>query len=185
MKTIKLFLALSLLLFITSNAQITKGNWMVGGSGNFTNYKSTFQSGNTEITQTGNGLTISPNLGYFIIDNIALGTIISYSFSNPSGDNNNSHGYGISPFAKYYFRKSEKMINPFIQASYGFNEAKSDSGGINKSNGYNIKGGTAIFFNSSVALELALNYASTEYNSDSKSNDFTIGIGFQIHLEKK
>ena len=185
MKTSKLLIAIALLSFVNSNAQITKGNWMVGGSGNFTNYKSTFQSGNTETTQTGSALTISPNLGYFIIDNVALGSIVSFSFSNPSGDNNNSQGYGMSPFIRYYFRKSDKMINPFLQTSYGFSKGKSDSGGSNESTGYTIKGGSAIFFNSSVALELSLNYDSSKFNSDVKSNNFTVGIGFQIHLEKK
>ena len=185
MKTYKAIILVSLLFISAANAQITKGNWMVGGSGNFTNYKSTFDNNGTEITQTGSGLTISPNLGYFIVDNVALGTIVSFSFSNPSGDNNNSQGYGISPFIRYYFRKSDKMINPFLQTSYSFNEGKSDSGGSNKSTGYTIKGGSAIFFNSSVALELSLNYDSSKYNSNSKSNNFTAGIGFQIHLEKK
>jgi hypothetical protein len=185
MKTIKLFFLATLLFSGFANAQITKGNWMVGGSGSFTNYKSTFENNNTEITQTGNGMRLSPDLGYFIIDKIALGTFLSFGYSNPSGDNNNSHGFGISPFVRYYFRKSDKMINPFLQTSYGFSEGKSESGGTNKSNGYNIKGGSAIFFNSSVALELTVEYDSSKYNSNSKSNNCTIGIGFQIHLEKE
>lgn len=184
MKTIKLIVVLTLLSFLPSTAQITKGNWMVGGSGSFINYESTYQDNNTEITQTGNGFNLSPNLGYFIIDNVALGAVVSFNFSNPSGDNNNSHGYGISPFVRYYFRKPDKMINPFLQTSYSFNEGKSESGGSNKSTGYTIKGGSALFFNSSVALELSLNYDSQKFNSNSKSNNFTIGIGFQIHLEK-
>ena len=185
MKTLKsITIVITILLIATANAQITQGNWMVGGSGNFTNYKSTFQSNNTEVIQTGYGFNILPNLGYFIEDNLALGAIVGFSFSNPSGDNNNSKGYGISPFIRYYFRKSDKMINPFLQTSYGFNEGKSDSGGLNKSTGYSIKGGSAIFFNSSVALELSLNYDSSKFNSNSKSNNFTVGIGFQIHLEK-
>lgn len=185
MKTLKFFLAFTLFSYLSTNAQITKGNWMVGGSANFTNYKSTYQYGDTESTQTGSGLQISPNLGYFIKDNIVLGTALGFNYSNPSGDNNNSFSYGIGPFARYYFRKSDKMINPFFQASYGFSQGKSDSGGDNKSNGYGLKGGTAIFFNSSVALELALNYDSTRYNDNSTSKNFSFGIGFQIHLEKK
>jgi hypothetical protein len=181
-KTIPILICL--LLALISNAQITKGNWMVGGSGNFTNYKSTFNNNNTEITQTGSGLNILPNLGYFITDNVALGAVLSFSFSNPSGENNNSHSYGVSPFVRYYIRKSDKMINPFLQTSYGFYEGKSDFGGANKTTGYTIKGGSAIFFNSSVALELSLSYDSSKFNSDVKSNNFTVGIGFQIHLEK-
>ena len=37
MKTIKLFFITTILFAIAANAQITKGNWMVGGSGSFTN----------------------------------------------------------------------------------------------------------------------------------------------------
>lgn len=184
MKTFKLFIITTILYTISASSQITKGNWMVGGSGNFTNYKSTFESNNTEFTQTGTGINISPNLGYFVVDNFAVGTAVGFNFSNPSGANNNSHSYGISPFVRYYFRKSEKIINPFFQTSYGFGNGKNESGESNKSRGYTIKGGSAIFFNSSVALELSLNYNSSKYNSDSTYNDFTIGIGFQIHLEK-
>lgn len=184
MKTLKLFFIAILLCTTSANSQITKGNWMVGGSGNFTSYKSTFQSNNTEVTNTGSGINISPNLGYFVVDNFAVGTAVGFNFSNPSGANNNSHSYDISPFVRYYFRKSEKIINPFLQTSYGFGNSKNESGGSNKIRGYTIKGGSAIFFNSSVAIELSLNYNSSKYNSDTKYNDFTIGIGFQIHLEK-
>ena len=185
MKTRKLFFIAILLCTISASSQITKGNWMVGGSGNFTNYKSTFQSNNTEVTNTGNGFNISPNLGYFVVDNFAVGTTVGFNFSNPSGANNNSHGYGISPFIRYYFRKSEKIINPFLQTSYGFGRIKSEIGDSSKTSGYTIRGGSAIFFNSSVALELSLNYSSSKYNNpDTTYNDFTIGIGFQIHLEK-
>jgi hypothetical protein len=185
MKILKTTASFILLCTITANAQVTKGNWMVGGSGNFTSYKSTFQSNNIEVINTGNGFNISPNLGYFVVDNFAVGTTVGFNFSNPSGANNNSHGYGISPFVRYYFRNSEKIINPFLQTSYGFGRSKSEIGDSNKTSGYSIKAGSAIFFNSSVALELSLNYISSKYNNpDTTYNDFTIGIGFQIHLEK-
>jgi hypothetical protein len=186
MKNLNLFfIAIALFTFSNTNAQITKGNWMVGGSGSFTNYNSTYYNNNVETTQTGYGFNISPNLGYFIADNFAVGTVVGFSFSNPSGKNNNSHGYGLAPFVRYYFRKSDKMINPFLQTSYGFNEGKSDFGGSNKSSGYNVKGGSAIFLNNSVALELSVDYNSSKNNAKSKSNNFIVGIGFQIHLEKK
>lgn len=185
MKLIKLLFIVTLLFTVSANAQITKGNWMVGGSGNFTNYKSTYQNNNVEITQTGNGLQISPNIGYFVRDKFAVGTSANFGFSNPSGDNNNSHGYGVSPFVRYYFLKPEKMVNLFAQASYGFSEGKSDSGGSNKSSGYSFKMGPAIFFNNSTALEFTLDYNGSKYSDNSKSNYFTVGIGFQIHLEKR
>jgi hypothetical protein len=185
MKKIKLLLISTLLFSISANSQITKNYWMMGGTGNFTNYKSTIQNNNTEIVQTGNAFQFSPDIGYFVIDNLALGAVVILSYSNPSGENNNSYGYGISPFVRYYFRKPEKMINFFLQTSYGFSEGKSESGGSNRSSGYNLKGGSAIFLNSSVALELSIDYDSSKSNYDAKYNNFIIGIGFQIYLEKK
>lgn len=35
MKTINFILVITLFSFFTTNAQITKGNWMVGGNGSF------------------------------------------------------------------------------------------------------------------------------------------------------
>lgn len=184
MNSIKLLFVAALLFSLSSNAQITKGNWMAGGMGNFTSYKSSYEYNNIEVTQTGSGVQISPNIGYFIKDKLVVGTAMSFNFSNPSGKNNNGHGYGISPFLRYYFLKPEKMINFFSQISYGFSEGKSESGGYNKSNGYDIKVGPAIFLNSSVALEFTLDYSASKYNDNSKANYLTLGIGFQIHLEK-
>lgn len=43
MKTFKLFLIAILLCTISASSQITKGNWMVGGSGSFTSYKAQFK----------------------------------------------------------------------------------------------------------------------------------------------
>ena len=50
-------------------------------------------------------------------------------------------------------------------------------------NNYKFKVGSVIYFNSSVGLELALNYFS-ESSSDSKYNYLIISLGFQIHLIK-
>lgn len=186
MKTIKFLIAIISLFNLTANAQITKGNWMVGGSGSFSSYKSTFEDNNIEVTQSGTGLQVSPNIGYFVLDKFCVGTAVSVSFSNPSGDNNNGHGYGFSPFVKYYFLKPEKMINFFTQLGYGYSEGKSQSSNFtNKTNSVIVKGGTAVFFNSSVALEVSIDYSSSKFNNNTKSNYLTLGIGFQIHLEKE
>jgi hypothetical protein len=187
MKTIKLFFLATLLFSGLANAQITKGNWMVGGSGSFTKYKSTYPDNNTESTYTGYYLDLSPNVGYFVVDNFSIGSVVGFSFGNPSGPDNNSLGFGLAPFVRYYFRKSDKIINPFLQASYSFYRGKIQSGeGYNKSSEYRLKGGSAFFLNSSVALEITIEYNSSinNYNNNQYDN-FTTGIGFQIHLEKE
>lgn len=55
---------------MTANAQITKGNWMVGGIGNF--YSAQLKNSNN-MTDNSIGVELRPNLGYFIIDKFAFG----------------------------------------------------------------------------------------------------------------
>jgi opacity protein-like surface antigen len=59
-------------------------------------------------------------------------------------------------------------------------------------NGYAIGVGPTIFLNSSVAMELGINYSSTKFKgaNDFTTNDFTenniqFSLGFQIFLEKQ
>ena len=179
---------MAILLFSSlANAQITKGNWMVGGSGSFINYKNTYPDHNTETTYSGYALYLLPNVGYFVADNFSIGSIVNFSFDNPSGSDNNSLSIGLAPFVRYYFRKSDKIINPFLQASYSFNKSKIQlEDGYNKSSDYKLKGGSAFFLNSSVALELTIEYNSSINNPFNRQYDyFTTGIGLQIHLEKE
>lgn len=187
MKTIKMFFIITILFTISANSQITKGNWMVGGSGSFINYKNTYPDHITETTQTGYAFELLPNVGYFVVDNFSIGSIVSFSFDNPSGPDNNSLGFGLAPFVRYYFIKSEKIINPFLQASYSFNRSKIQlEDGYNKSSEYRLKGGSAFFLNSSVALEITIEYSSSINNVNNNQYDrFTTGIGLQIHLEKE
>jgi hypothetical protein len=187
MKTIKLFFLATLLFSGFANAQITKGNWMVGGSGSFINYKNTYPDNNTETTQTGYVFDLLPNVGYFVVDNFSIGSMVVFSFINPSGSDNNSLNFGLAPFVRYYFRKSDKIINPFLQASYSFNRSKIQlEDNYNKSSEYSLKGGSAFFLNSSVALEITIEYRSSINNvNNNQYENFTTGIGLQIHLEKE
>jgi hypothetical protein len=183
MKTIKLFFLATLLFSGLANAQITKGNWMVGGTGSFSSENVKDTNGNT--LASGNGFRINPDIGFFFIDKLAGGIQLSLSYGKPSGNTSN-FGYGIQPFVRYYFLEPEKLINVFAEASYGYNISKSEGQKSYYGRGYTIKAGPAIFFNDSVALELTANYNSSYLElTENHYNNFTIGIGFQIHLEKK
>lgn len=186
MKTLNSICIALVLFTITSNAQITKGNWMVGGTGNISSYESKFQNNGNEVTNKGIGINLSPNIGYFFANKFVAGTSFSVGYTKPKGSNS-SFGYGFGPFVRYYFLKEDKQINFFAQANYIFEETKS---GNNKSesNGYGFKTGPVIFFNSSVGIEITLDYNSSKLtpngSESSTYNNFQIGLGFQIHLEK-
>lgn len=180
---LKLFTVLLLLTGLTTTAQITKGNWMVGGIGYYSSDKYEFSPNDTE---TVTHFAISPNIGYFIIDNFSVGTYANYSFDkNASSDIKFSH-YNFGPFIRYYFLKPEKQVNYFLQTSYIYEEGWSNNrnDGRYHNNGYGLRAGMSIFFNESVALELALDYNVRRDNSSTDFNSFKIGLGFQIHLEK-
>lgn len=121
-----------------------------------------------------------------MVDNFSIGSIVPFYFDNASGPNNSNLNYGFTPYVRYYFRKSDKIINPFFQASYGFIRSKIIAErGYNIASEYRLKGGTALFLNSSVALEITVEYNSSIKNVNNfQYNNFVAGIGFQIHLEK-
>lgn len=185
MKIIKLLFSAILFCSLYSNAQITKGSWMIGGTGNITSYENkNIQNGN-DVGDKGNTISIAPNIGYFFINNLALGTTGSLSFTN--SNRYESHNYGFGPFIRYYFLKEDKRINFFAHANYTFGEYKSGST-ITGSNGYRVKAGPVIFFNKNVGMEITLDYNSSKIKvsepNSSSYNAFQVSLGFQIHLKK-
>ncbi len=166
------------------NAQIEKGNWMVGGSGSYKTSTTFSKITNTDATLT--FLRLEPTIGYFFVDNFASGLNTSFYY-NPIKDDYNL-GYGFGPFIKYYFRKSDKVINIFAQSSYLYfvDNNQNTLGGRRdfKNNSLSFKAGPVIFFNDSVALELAIEYLRTTLNKTLTVTDIGLNIGFQIHLKK-
>ena len=176
MKTIKLFIAITLLSFVTSNAQITKGNWMVGGSGSF--YSTQLKDEN--LNSKGIGLELRPNFGYFIKDKLSIGITPLLAYNKP--DNGSSvTSYGVGPYVRYYLLNTEKRINILTHVGYAY---YSSSNSNNKSTALDFKAGPVIYFNSSVALEMTLNYNVNKSSPSTTYNILSLGLGFQIHLEK-
>jgi hypothetical protein len=182
MKTIKPLFKAALLFSVTLNAQITKGNWMVGGLGDFSSTKTTYIFDGIRNEQKRTVFNISPDIGYFLVDKFAIGTYAKFGYDDFGDLNTKTFGFG--PFVRYYFLQPEKLVNVFAQANFGYNEGKSNNGGEYHVNDYGIKAGVVIFFNSSVGLEFALGYNTSTINSISTDNALKIGLGFQIHLKK-
>lgn len=194
MKNLNTFFIVTLMFSLTANAQITKGNWMVGGSGSLTvnNYKYYDYNNKKFVTDKGFGLQVMPNIGYFIFNKFAGGIVMNYGYGESKDDNGGS-GFSryanIGPFVRYYFLDEEKMINIFLQASYDSTLYNKQS----KKTRLASKAGTVIFLNDIVGLEVSLEYSriNFQYTSDpiydniSLNNVLQLGIGFQIHLERK
>lgn len=176
----KKYVLLSVLLFsFTLSAQINKGDWLVGGNASFDYSESKPGSINPAKAFT---FDIAPNVGYFIIDQLALGTKMNYLRNRfESNDFDNTfETFFVSPFARCYIIKTDQMLNPFIESSYRFSVLNSES-----SQELSLSGGLAVFVNKNIAYEVSLNYIDTTFSSNnpnSRSQAILLGLGIQIHL---
>jgi hypothetical protein len=93
----------------TSNAQLTKGNYLLGGTLSYGNVKNT-SIPNNDYTSNYFGANVQP--GQLIKNNTVLGVIISYSSYNSHvtgyPDSNYNKGNAIS--AGVFYRKYKKLI---------------------------------------------------------------------------
>lgn len=187
MRTLFFFLVLAT--SVTLNAQITKGNWIVGGSGSFTSSTAiTEDASGRKVYSKATGIQLDPNIGYFPTDKFVVGLDTGIGFSNPPERNNSNWALGFGPFARYYFLKPENLINLFSEANFLYSMGLSEINSDRTSTRFGFSTGGVLFFNNSVGLELSLNYTDTTSKRDGIFNarfkDIFIGLGFQIHLKK-
>jgi len=165
---------------VFAQSNINKGNWMVGGQGSFSYEK----DGDLKTTE----VEISPNVGYFFIDNLAAGLRLGVGSTTEKigGDKETLSGFNVGPFVRYYFLPSSKKLNIFADGSFTFGQTKYDDGTTDMKMDYNSFGlmaGPAYFITPNVALEAALGWMSHKFDgADERTNSFGLQVGFQIHL---
>lgn len=198
-KILLLFLFASLLKI--SSAQITKHNWLVGGTGLFSSTNFNSRAGGVDERQT--QINLSPNIGYFLADKFAIGLKLSYfnerikQLNTPNYNLNKFFTYNIGPFVRYYLLPIDKQFNLIVDGSYQYGIKK--GGGVSSNSPtpvdfeltkyqtqtFTIAGGPVIYFNSCVGLEFLAAYSTSWYvNYKGRNNIFQIGVGLQVHLEK-
>lgn len=157
---------------MVSNAQLEKGNWMVGSS--LTNIN--FGLGN----RSNFNLSITPRVGYFIQNNVAIGGFVNMDYSTAKGQGN-IFAYDLGAFGRYYFNKNE-VYNPLRDGRF-FLEGQVGIGGTNGTGvGASVAFGPgyAYFITPNVALE-ALVQVKSRFGVGSNTG-LNIGVGFQIYL---
>ncbi len=180
-----------LFFFSSGYSQITKGNWLVGGNGEFYSYTAQYTAPTYSNEASYTQIDLSPNIGYFVADKLAFG--IRPTFSSIKGKVTTSGGlatnvqrYWIGPFGRYYFLPDDNPVNIVTDVSYQYGFF----GGISKGNlsAFSAMAGPVVYFNSSVGIEFLLGYSASKedvegYQKETRKG-FQIGIGFQIHLER-
>jgi hypothetical protein len=186
--------------------QIKKGNWLLGGSANFSssNQELVISAGNQKSTFI--NYTIAPNIGYFLMDKFAAGLKAGITKGKADGGDLRQGGvivagggysnitwFDFGPFFRYYFLPMDKQFNLLIEGNYMYGKGDLHPGkGIR--NSYSFHAGPVIYFNSSVGLEFVVGYSSEkkklfQLNSDnldysSKIKALQVGLGFQFYLER-
>lgn len=158
-----LFIAALVAASFAGQAQTSKGTYLLGGGAGF---NSTSASGGGSTTSW----NLSPNAGYFVIDNLAIGTSLSVA------DFGGGTSFGFGPFVRYYFTSLGKA-KVFGNAGFTYNSF----GGGGNSTSVGAAAGLAYFLNQSIALEAALGYTN---NTTAKTSNIGLNVGFQIHFKK-
>ena len=182
----------ALLFFKNSHAQIDKGIWLVGGSGKFYSYNSTYSSTSYSNQAKYTQIDLSPTIGYFVAEKVALGIKPTFSsikgkVTSLGGSSTNVQRYLIGPFGRFYLLQATNNYNIVSDVSYQI--GLFNAGGQNgKLSTFSALLGPVIYFNKSVGLEFLLGYSYSKEDVEQANKEirkgFQIGIGFQIHLEK-
>ena len=177
---------------LTVKCQLTKGNWLVGGTGKFSIYNNSYISSNYNVEYKYTDISISPSVGYFVSKKLAFG--LRPTFSSSIGKSNlgsstttTGQRYLIGPFGRYYFLNQENPFNILADLSYQFG-IKDIGGPKGNLSNFSALVGPVIYLNSSVGIEFLLGYSKSKEEIEGANKDiesgFQIALGFQIHLEK-
>ena len=179
-------------LYNESEAQISKGNWLFGGSATYSSEKSKFSDGTPYIQRT---VLITPNAGYFFKDKFAGGlktSFRSYTTIYEVDDLNNvDYHLTAGPFVRYYFLENGSRFNFLVQGNYEWGTFTHKDGyypnltHTDPTSLWGLLGGPVLFLNTSVAVELLTGYSSYELGDNPERKTFQILIGLQFHLEKE
>ncbi len=174
-------------------AQLDKGIFLVGGTGNFLASNYEYEGPFNSFSSKKIDINLSSTVGYFVADKIAIGLKTGFSkykeqVNLPGAGYANMNRLKFGPFARYYFLEKDLRYNILADISYqyGIYRFKPSKGNIMT---FNANLGSVMYFNTSVGLEFLLGYYATKENfkQNNDNNIFTqkgfqVGIGFQIHL---
>lgn len=178
----KLFLAGAVALFGLSNAQIQKGNWMVGSS---------LLSGNFGLnTGGGYNISIQPKAAYFIDDNVAIGGYVNLGINKVTNGSPTEFTYGVGGLGRYFLSPGEKGVDNLLQHGRWFFEGNLGLGGRSVENGNSTTGfdfgvgpGYSYFITPNIGVEGLLKYnGQAGFGNEGLNSVLSFNVGFSIYL---
>lgn len=161
-----------------ANAQIQKGNVMMGA--NLSDIRFGLDEPN-EFT-----FNVSPKAAWFVQDGLAFGAEVDLGLATQKGSGTDI-SYGVSALSRYY---GVTGANEIVRSSRFFGEATAGIQGYNPSGGDSTNGfgfsfgpGFTYFVTPSIGLEALLKYNGViGFGSSAYAHNLGIGVGFQIYL---
>lgn len=203
----KLLLVVAIALCGLSNAQMSKGDWVISGNTGmgFNNVNTTFKAeGESEDGPKVSTFSITPSVGYFVIDKLAVGIDLGFTTMTTKydGEKSTTTNFAVMPTATYYFANDSKFV-PFLGAGVGYasvkNKASVDIMGVTTSDemttdglAWKVKGGVTYMATQSLGINLGVSYdqfsnKETYFGTEVKTNVKTFGanIGFSYFIKSK
>jgi hypothetical protein len=182
MKTSFLSLFLAYLVFFTCDAQTQKGSKMIGGNG---------AASFGKVTSIG----LHPSFGYFLMDDLAVGSGVLLSYSRFKEVGYRTMGGGVEPYVRYYLGK-QAPTRFFAQANGAFsylqakNTGDSHYGSGYTGNSFGGSVGIVRFITEQVGLEAQFHYNNYQNvqtdgfrtTHDSRQDNYGLRFGIQVHL---
>ena len=139
---------------------------MLGGTAGFRS--ETYKDADISVTT----IDVSPNLGYFIADDLAIG--LALTLNSTSIEDESSTLFGLGPFVRFYFADA-------IFAQAGVNLGLGDA----EFTEFNVGVGYSWFVDNSVAIEPMLFYRSVGVDDPGvDSSIFGLSIGVQAFIDR-
>lgn len=171
--------SLALMLGVTSaNAQIQKGNVLIGG--NLANLNLGLDKGSVF------SFDVTPKAAWFIQDNLAVGAYVNLGLTTAKSIATQTR-YGAGALARYYTGKDAEIINHgrfFVEGNAGIGGVNVGNGGGN-TNGLNlgVGPGFAYFITPNIGLETLLKYNGVVgFGNQTTQSALNLSFGFQIYL---
>jgi len=166
----------------TANAQIQKGNWLVGSS---------LLSSNFGLnTGGGYSVAIQPKGAYFIEDNVAVGGYVNLGISKVTNGSPTRFDYAVGGLGRYYLSPGEKGVDNLLNHGRWFFEGNVGIGGSSVENGNSTTGldfgvgpGYSYFITPNIGLEGLVKYqGQAGFGSEGLNSNITFNVGFSIYL---
>jgi hypothetical protein len=181
MKKTLSILAISLLLFIKkTNAQLERGNALVGAD--IAHFD--FNLGKS----SGFDINIEPKAAWFINNNIAIGALVQLGFSKSGEGAPTTTTYGVGPLGRYYVNDPKMNLLKhgrwFFEGNFGIQGVNvSEGGGSTNGLGLGIGPGYAYFITPNIGLETLLKYNGVlGFGDEAYQSLLSLHFGFQIYL---